>query len=152
MSRIISCRETEQAVIERRQTATRRLGWWLDRYGRHIVRPGDQLTIVRQAMGRRRADGTLLPLVRLAQVELTDVYRERLLDMPPSDIDAEGVDPAKWQPYPGTPVQAWAAWFAATMGCQITDEVTVLRWRYIVPASPARCDGLAWNHAAEAVA
>ncbi len=56
MSRLMSCAETEQAVVDRLKTETRRLGWWEDKNGRRLLHPGDRLTLVRKAMGRRRKD------------------------------------------------------------------------------------------------
>jgi hypothetical protein len=35
MSRLMSVAFTEQAVVERRKTVTRRKGWWKDKPGRH---------------------------------------------------------------------------------------------------------------------
>lgn len=58
---------TEQAVIERRKTVTRRKGWL-------FVKPGDRLTLCRKVMGRKPGE----PLVRLAEVEVVDVQRHRL--------------------------------------------------------------------------
>jgi protein gp37 len=66
MSRLMSVSFTEQAVIERRKTVTRRKGWT-------FLKPGDRLTLCRKVMGRKGA-----PLVRLAEVEVVDVRRQRL--------------------------------------------------------------------------
>ena len=142
----MSVTETEQAVIDRTKLCTRRLGWWTDKNGRRLLHPGDRLTLVRKSMGRRRADGTLEPLVRLAEVEVTDVYRERLLAITEADIALEGVDPAKpalarqYAAFPGDPRRAWAVWFARTMGCRLSDDVTVIRWRYVEPAGEPSCE------------
>ncbi len=57
---------TETAVRERRKTVTRRLGW-------AFLKPGDKLTLARKVMGRRRKDGTVEPLVRIAEVEVVSV-------------------------------------------------------------------------------
>ena len=58
---------TEQAVIERRKTVTRRKGWL-------FVKPGDRLTLCRKVMGRKPGE----PLVRIAEVEVVDVRREAI--------------------------------------------------------------------------
>lgn len=135
MSRMMSCAETEQAVVDRVKTETRRLGWWEDKNGRRLLHPGDRLTLVRKAMGRKRRDGTVEPLVRLAEVEVTSVHREPLLTITNEGVAAEGVDPAKWKPYSlagrRADWHAWAMWFADTMRCAIDDDVTVIRWRYL---------------------
>lgn len=134
MSRLMSCAETEQAVLDRTKTETRRLGWWEDTNGRSLLDPGDRLTLVRKAMGRKRRDGTVEPLVRLAEVEVTSVHREPLFMLTEDGVDAEGVDPAKYAPYLTAGVSrrlAWVSWFAVTMRCEIDDDVTVIRWRYL---------------------
>lgn len=74
MSRLMSVAYTEQAVLERRKTVTRRLGWWEDKHGRRLVKPGDTVTLCRKVMGRKHGE----PLVRLVDVELLDIRRERL--------------------------------------------------------------------------
>jgi len=74
MSRLMSVAFTEQAVIERRKTVTRRKGWWLDKRGRPLLVAGDGLTLCRKVMGRKAGE----PLVRLVEVEALDVRRERL--------------------------------------------------------------------------
>lgn len=71
MSRLLSVSLTEQAVVERRKTVTRRLGWWEDKRGRRLVLPGHELTLCRKVMGRKPGE----PLVRLAQVKVVDVTR-----------------------------------------------------------------------------
>ncbi len=70
MSRLMSVSLTERAVVERRKTVTRRLGWT-------FLKPGDRLTLCRKVMGRKPGE----PLVRLADVEVVSVRRERLMDM-----------------------------------------------------------------------
>lgn len=141
MSRLMSVAETEQAVVDQIKTETRRLGWWLDKNGRRLLHPGDRLTLVRKAMGRARKDGTVEPLVRLAEVEVTSVHREPLHFIDDRAIVAEGVDREKWELYrppPGSSdALAWALWFADAMGCKLTDEVTVIRWRYLDEAVTA---------------
>lgn len=64
MARLMSVTLTEDAVVERRKTVTRRLGWLM-------LKPGDELDLCRKVMGRRKGD----PLVRLARVRVTDVSR-----------------------------------------------------------------------------
>lgn len=109
---------TEQAVVERRKTVTRRLGW------RH-ARPGMRLTLCRKVMGRKRGE----PLVRLAEVEVVDVRRERLDAITPEDVRREGFD------LPGDPHPADAQWFvdffAESMRCAPDVEVTRIEWRYL---------------------
>jgi hypothetical protein len=66
---------TERAVVERRKTVTRRKGW-------QFLKPGDRLTLCRKVQGRAHKDGEgrwfTEPLVKLAEVEVISVRRERL--------------------------------------------------------------------------
>ena len=155
MPKLLSCAETEEAVLDRTKTETRRLGWWEDKNGRRLLLPGDRLTLVRKAMGRKRKDGTLEPLVRLAEVEVLSVHREPLCNITVEAIEREGVDPAKWLLHPWRTQERnrekqWAVWFARAMGCSVLDDVTVIRWHYVEPEGPevscedwclARCQG-----------
>ena len=154
MPYLLSCAETEQSVLDRTKTETRRLGWWTDKNGRRLLHPGDRLTLVRKSMGRKRRDGTVEPLVRLAEVEVVGVRRESLLAITEEAIEAEGVDPGKYAPWSDDGRMprrlTWARWFSSTMGCGLTDDVTVIRWRYVEPAGDdvscedwclARCQG-----------
>lgn len=120
---------TEQAVVERRKTVTRRLGW-------RFLKPGDRLTLCRKVMGRRRADGAVEPLVRLADVVVVSVRRERLWDITDDDIAREGVDdPELFEDVyveTGLPTtSAWVQWFCEQMDCRPDDEVTRIEWRYL---------------------
>lgn len=119
----MSVSHTEQAVVERRKTVTRRLGW-------RFLKVGDTLTLCRKVMGRQGA-----PLVRLAEVEVIDVRRERVWDITDDDIAREGVDPGKFdevwtdtgQPTP----EAWVAWFCDTMRVRPDELITRIEWRYL---------------------
>lgn len=128
MARLMSVSLTEQAVRERRKTVTRRLGW-------RFLKPGDQLLLVRKAMGRRRKDGTLEPLVCLAEVEVVSVRREPLWDITDDDIARECVDPALCDEVytdSGLPTPtSWVQWFCEQMGCRPDTEITRIEWRYL---------------------
>lgn len=102
---------TEQAVVERRKTVTRRLGW-------RFAKPGDRLTLCRKVMGRKPGE----PLVRLAEVELVSVRRERLDEITLGDVGREGFP--DW-----TPAQ-FIDFFRFTKAGPAT-EVTRLEWRYL---------------------
>lgn len=116
---------TEDAVRARRKTVTRRLGW-------KFLKPGDRLTLVRKAMGRRRADGTVEPLVRIAEVEVVSVRRERLTAVTADDVDREG--------FPGwTPVD-FRVFFAQAMHVPSNAEVTRIEWKYLDDAPSAEFD------------
>lgn len=122
---------TEQAVRERRKTVTRRLGW-------RFLKPGTRLTLCRKVMGRRTGE----PLVRIAEVEVIDVRRERLWDITDADIVREGVDPALFEETytdTGQPTtQAWIAWFCEHMDVMPDAEITRIEWRYTDPDGATR--------------
>lgn len=120
MSRLMSVTLTEQAVRDRRKTVTRRLGW-------KELEPGDRLTLCRKVMGRKRADGSVEPLVRLAEVKVVDVRRERLCDITDDDIAREGVDHFGGQPTR----EDWIAWFCRQMRTTPETLVTRIEWRYL---------------------
>ena len=121
---------TEQAVAERRKTETRRLGWL-------TLKPGDHLQLCRKVMGRKRADGTVEPLVRVAMVEVTDVRRERLDAITDEAVEREGFEPGDltaWDdrpPHTVGPSGCFVRFFTASMRCEPTTEVTVITWRYL---------------------
>lgn len=74
MSRLMSVAMTTDAVIERRKTVTRRVGWWEDKNGRRLLKPRDPLTLCRKVQGRKPGE----PIERLAEVEAVSVWREPL--------------------------------------------------------------------------
>lgn len=130
MPRLMSVTLTEQAVVERRKTVTRRLGW-------KNLKAGDRLTLCRKVMGRKRKDGTVDPLVRLAEVEVVDVRRELLWNMSDEDVEREGLrhDDANFDEHyvdTGYPTAlSWVDWFCEEMGCDPMQEVTRIEWRYL---------------------
>lgn len=120
MARLMSVAYTEDAVVERRKTVTRRIGWWRDKNGRHLVRPGDHLTLCRKVMGRKKGE----PLVKLAEVEVVSVSRERLDSITADDVEREG--------FPGmTPRQFVQKFFCDAQGIPGDATVTRIAWRYI---------------------
>lgn len=118
---------TEQAVLARAKTVSRRKGWWEDKAGRRILRPGDRLTLCRKVMGRKAGE----PLVRIAEVEVYDVRREPLSDLlysgteyGPREMAAEG--------FPGLdPAEFIRRYFIEAQGMDPDDLVTRIEWRYI---------------------
>lgn len=121
MSRLMSVAFTEQAVVERRKTVTRRKGWWQDKHGHQILKPGDRLTLCRKVMGRKPGE----PLVRLAEVEVVSVNRETLnLCARPGEMEREG--------FPGMdPAHFVGEFFIAAQGIGPNDYVTRIEWRYL---------------------
>ena len=111
MPRLMSVALTEAAVVERRKTVTRRLGWT-------FAKPGDRITLCRKVMGRRKGE----PLVRLADVELVSVRRERLCEITPEDVKREGFD---------LDVEAFIDFFTEHMRTVRWERVTRLEWKYL---------------------
>ena len=107
----MSCALTEQQVVDRIKTETRRKGW-------RFLKPGDRLTLCRKVMGRRGA-----PLVRLAEVEVVSVHRERLCDITADGVEREG--------FPDRLRFTFMMFFMDHMGGDVLQEVTVIRWRYL---------------------
>lgn len=125
---------TTDAVIERRKTVTRRKGWWEDKNGRRLLRPGDTLTLCRKVQGRKPGE----PLERLAEVEVASVRREvlgRIVWEPEygaAEVAAEG--------FPGLdPFDFYDRYFIAAQGIGITEEITRIEWRYICGSGFCNC-------------
>lgn len=113
MSRLMSVSLTEPQVRARVKTVTRRLGWT-------FLKPGDQLTLCRKVMGRKQGE----PLVRIADVEVVSVRRERLDAITYHDITAEG--------FPHHSQCDFIDFFCRThKGCTPTTEITRIEWEYI---------------------
>lgn len=103
---------TEPQVRARTKTVTRRAGW-------RMLAAGDHLELCRKVMGRQGA-----PLVRICHVEVVAVSRERLGDITPAEVTAEGFP--DWTP------AEFVAFFAAThKGVTEDTEVTRIEWRYL---------------------
>jgi hypothetical protein len=86
------------------------------------ARPGQRVTLCRKVMGRRRGE----PLVRIVDVEILDVRRERLDTITPDEVIAEG--------FPGlTPAQFVRFFCDSHKGCTPASEVTRIQWRYLEP-------------------
>lgn len=123
---------TEQAVVERRKTVTRRKGWWLDKRGRHLVKVGDRLTLCRKVMGRKPSE----PLVRLAEVEVVSLRRERLSELAWATRLTTDYRWAKrevlLEGFPDLePTEFVRRFFLDAQGMSVDDEVTRIEWRYL---------------------
>ena len=111
---------TEQAVIERRKTVTRRKGWWKDKNGRLMLFPGDRLTLCRKVMGRKPGE----PLVRICDVEVICVTREPLWKCGDrGEMKLEG--------FPGLDPQTFYDRYFRPQGLNWADLVTRIEWRYL---------------------
>ena len=143
MPRLMSVAYTEQAVVERRKTVTRRKGWWTDKNGRRILQPGDRLTLCRKVMGRKPGE----PLVRLAEVEVVNVTRHCLYGL------AIGIDrygEMQREGFPGmNPREFVQRYFVEAQGMSVDDEVTRIEWRYLdrcaTPCPPCGTHADCWK-------
>lgn len=119
MARLMSVAFTEQAVRDRTKTVTRRKGWWQDKNGRHLVKVGDRITLCRKVMGRKKGE----PLERICDVEVVQIWRERLSSITWQDVCREG--------FPGmNPATFVQKFFVEAQGMSVSDEVTRIEWRY----------------------
>lgn len=112
MSRLMSVSLTEQAVVERRKTVTRRLGWL-------FLKPGDTLTLCWKVMGRRKGE----PLVRLCDVRVVSVRRERLDAISVEDVIREG--------FPTASPLWFVDFFCEEMRVTPETMVTRIEWEYL---------------------
>lgn len=141
MSRLMSVAFTEQAVVERRKTVTRRNGWT-------FLKPGDRLTLCRKVMGRKPDE----PLVRLAEVEVVNVRREALDDLiwdtnEPDGRSRYGYREMELEGFPELdPGDFVKTYFVEAQGISPFAEVTRIEWRYLDQVEPrgdmwqATCD------------
>ncbi|WP_280264659.1 hypothetical protein [Nocardia wallacei] len=109
---------TEPQVRDRSKTVTRRMGWL-------ALQPGTRLTLCRKVMGRRQGE----PLVRIVDVEVLAVRRERLDSITAEEVAAEG--------FPGMSPAEFVAFFCNShKGCTPASEVTRIQWRYLDEPTP----------------
>jgi len=131
MARLMSVTLTEQAVVDRQKTVTRRLGWL-------TLKPGDRLSLVRKVMGRKAGE----PLVRLAEVEVISVRREPLNAITPADVRAEGF--GDWvEDFGEYATNRFVGMFCGHMDCDEDVQVTRIEWKYVDPAEGEAGDGTA---------
>ena len=133
MPRLMSVAFTEDAVRERRKTVTRRKGWWLDKNGRRILTPGDQLTLCRKVMGRKPGE----PLIRICDVEVVTVCRQPLCAVAhPGELTKEGFPEWDDPTDPRSHLQFIERYFTP-QNLAPDDEVTRIEWRYLsTPLDP----------------
>jgi hypothetical protein len=108
---------TEDAVLARTKTVTRRKGWL-------FLKAGDRLTLCRKVMGRKPGE----PLVRICDVRVVSVRRERLDAITADEVALEG--------FPGmSPAEFVRRFFVEAQGIQPGAEVTRIEWEYLDGAS-----------------
>lgn len=110
--RLMSFALTEAAFVARRKTVTRRLGWV-------FLKAGDELMGVRKAMGRMRGE----PVVRLGQIRVVSVRRERLDAIDAEDVVLEGFN--------GITPYVFVALFCKHMRCTPSTVVTRIEFEHV---------------------
>lgn len=108
----MSVAHTAAAVRARQKTVTRRIGW-------RFLKVGDRLTLCEKVMGRKAGE----PLVRIVEVEVIDVRRERLDQVTDREAAAEG--------FPGSTAEAFVAFYCGTFGASPESMLTRIEWRYL---------------------
>ena len=118
---------TEQAVVERRKTVTRRKGWL-------FLKPGDRLALCRKVMGRKKDE----PLVRIAEAEVVSVRRESLALLYDAFAEAHcrecryANEEVAREGFPGMyPREFVERYFIDAQGMRADDLVTRIQWRYL---------------------
>lgn len=147
MPRLMSVAFTEQQVRDRAKTVTRRKGWWEDKNGRRMLKPGDRLTLCRKVMGRKPDE----PLVRICDVEVVSIRREPLAALLPAPgtpayivSDYAHAEMAR-EGFPRlAPVEFVRRYFIVAQGMTEADVVTRIEWRYLDGRDPR-----VWNHGDE---
>lgn len=133
MARRMSVAMTTQQVLDRTKTVTRRKGWWLDKHGRPLVKPGDHLILVDRVMGFKKGERATV----LAEVEVVSVRREQLSVLSDwcgdeehleqcAELRREGFDPARIGP-----AAFVHRYFVVAQGMSVDDMVTRIEWRYL---------------------
>lgn len=124
--RLMSFALTTAQILDRSKTVTRRMGW-------KNLKPGDQIRAVKKAMGFKKGEKVGPPL---AVIEVVSVRREPLdamLDDPKYGHDEFLAEGFTFDDRVDTYAQlcVWCAWFAESHGCDVSDEVTRIEFRYV---------------------
>lgn len=132
MPRLMSVAYTEEQVRDRTKDVTRRKGWWLDKNGRQLVKPGDRLTLCRKVMGRKPGE----PLERITEVEVVDVRREylrRLTEETPEGMPTEyALSEVAREGFPGMSGEDFVQrFFIDAQGIYPDEQVTRIEYRYL---------------------
>ena len=126
MARRMSVAMTQQHVIDRTKTVTRRKGWWLDKHGRHLVKPGDHLILVDRLRGLKKGERATV----LTEVEVVSTCREHLDNL--TTFPSYGEEEVRREGFPGMdPAEFIDRFFVKAQGMQQSDLVTRIEWRYL---------------------
>lgn len=126
MPRLMSVAYTAEQVRAGIKDVTRRLGWWEDKHGRRILHPGDRLTLCEKVMGRKAGE----PLVRIRDVEVVSVRRERLSLL--TERRGYGIRECEREGFPDlNPETFIQRYFTDAQGITPDQDVTRIEWRYL---------------------
>jgi hypothetical protein len=104
---------TREQVRDRSKTVTRRQGWL-------TLKPGDTVTLCEQVQGLKKGEHP----VRITDIEIVSVRRERLDAITADDVAAEG--------FPGWTPEKFVRFFTGThKGCEPGTVITRIEWRYL---------------------
>jgi hypothetical protein len=119
MPRLMAVALTREQVRDRSKTVTRR-------QGRLMLKPGDTVTLCEQVQGLKKGEHP----VRITDIEIVSVRRERLDAITAHDVAAEG--------FPGwTPDQFVSFFTDSHKGCEPCTVITRIEWRYVGPPASA---------------
>lgn len=135
--RRISFRLTQEQVLDRSKTVTRRLGW-------KTLKPGTRLRGVDRAMGFPKGSKAADLSKTLCFVEVVSVRRERLDAITADDVVREG--------FPGMTAAEFVAFFCESMNCKPDTEVTRIEFRYLDPEEAEKPQELDRDQAARLLA
>lgn len=136
---------TEDQVVAEVKDVTRRLGW-------AFIREAEVVTLCRKVMGRRRADGTVEPLIRLKDVRVVSAHREKLSAITDDDVIREGFGPdyrPDWWVEGEQPTERFIEFFTRSMRCHRDKVVTRIEWAYLAPGSWIDNQGDVWTLGAD---
>jgi hypothetical protein len=112
VARLMSVALTREQVRDQSKTVTRRQGWLM-------LKPGDTVTLCEQVQGLKKGEHP----VRITDIEIVSVRRERLDAFTPEDVAAEG--------FPGWSVKEFIRFFVGShKGCEPGSLVTRIQWVY----------------------
>lgn len=110
--RAMSFMHTEQQILNRTKTETRRRGW-------RFLRPGDRLLAVRKAQGLKKGE----KYHRLAVIEVVSVTLKCLDRITQKSVIAEG--------FPDMTPKQFVEMFCREMKCDPSQLVNVIKFKYV---------------------
>lgn len=113
MPRNMSFMLTTQAIIDRRKTVTRRLGW-------KFLKPGEIVNAVEKCQGLKKGE----KVQRICQLRIVSVKRETLRGVTQRECEREGfpsMSPADFRDF----------FIKAHKGCDMATQITRIQFEYV---------------------